>query len=446
MKKVNDLTQGNIATTLIKLAIPITGAFLLQMAYNFIDMLWIGRVGSNAVAAVGTASFFINLGYALNSIIITGAGIKVAQKIGEKKTQEVKEYINSAILLNIILTLTYSLFIIVFRKNLINFFDLKNEFVENTAVTYLLICGNAIIFNFMNILYGRIFNSLGNSKIAFKISSIGIILNIILDPIFIFVLNMGVFGAAIATIISQIINFIIFIKIGKKYFDIDFNFGIFNINSEKLRDIVTLGTPMALQRVLFTIFGIILAKIIAKWGPSAIAAQKIGLQIEALSYMASAGMNGAVSAFIGQNYGAKKYDRIINGYKTAFLLTLIWGVFTTTLFIVFAKYLVMIFVKDSKTIEVGINYLRIIGLSQIFMCIEIVTNAAFSGIGKPKIPSSISIGITWLRIPFAFILSSDSLFELNGVWISIALTSVIKGILSSSLFFGQIKKFKLKIV
>ena len=110
------------------------------------------------------------------------------------------------------------------------------------------------------------------------------------------------------------------------------------------------------------------------------------------------------------------------------------GVITTGIFIFFPGYLVKIFVEKPETVEISINYMRIIGLSQLFMCYEIVTNGAFSGIGKPKVPSIISIIFTSLRIPAALILSREEYFGLNGVWISIALSSVVKGILSPLIF------------
>lgn len=442
MKKIKDLTKGNIPVTLIKLAIPIMGTFILQMAYNMVDMIWIGRVGSDAVASIGTAGFFINLGFAINSIIVSGAGIKVAQKIGEGKKNEVQKYISNAFFLTITITVIYSILLLSFKNQLIDFFNLGNAEVEKTAKLYLTIVGLGLVINFSSMLYARLLNSLGDSKTSFLISSIGIVINIVLDPLLIFGLKMGVLGAAIATIIAQIVNIIVFIKVGKSKYVIDFNL---KFESSKIKEIVFLGTPMALQRVLFTVFGIVLAKIIANWGPDAIAAQKIGLQVEALSYMTSAGMNGAVSAFVGQNFGAKKGDRIIKGYYTAFVLMAVWGVVTTIVFTVFPKYLILIFVNDPGTIKIGVSYLRIIGLSQLFMCIEIITNGSYSGIGKPKVPSMISISVTSLRIPLALILSNENILGLNGVWISIALTSIIKGIISPLLFKKELKRINIKM-
>lgn len=437
MKKSNKLTEGNIRKILIALTIPIMGSSFLQMAYGLIDMIWIGRLGSSAVAGVGTASFFINFGFAVNSMIVTGAGIKISHSIGANEEHKVREYIRNGFLLNIILSLLYISGLLFFRNDLIAFFNLNNPLVESIAETYMIIVGSALIFNFTNFLYVRIFNSFGESKLPFKINSVGVILNIILDPLFIFTFNMGVAGAALATLLSQAIVMILFIVYSKSFFKIKNHF---KYNLLVIKEILLLGFPLGLQRVLFTGIGIIIARIIASWGPDAIAAQKIGLQIESISYITAGGLHGSISSFIGQNFGAKKGDRVREGYNIAFKLAFVVGLLTTLLFVILPIPLMKIFVTDPKTIDIGISYLRIIGISQLFMCIEIVTNGSFSGIGKPKIPSVLSIIFTALRIPLAIYLSQDYLFGLNGVWFSIAITTIVRSILSSLIFRNELNK------
>lgn len=435
MKKI-DLTRGDIKKILLSLAFPIMGSSFLQMIYGLVDMFWVGKIGSNAVAAVGTASFFINLGYAINSMVVMGAGIKISHVIGAKDTENTKEYIKASCTLNFLMVISFIVPVVIFSKNLVQFFNLEND-VENMAQIYLVIGTLGLVFKFFNFLYTRILNSYGESKLPFKISSIGVILNIVLDPIFIFVFDWGVAGAAIATVLAEGINTYLFVKKSKDYFKVE---GYISKSWNRMKEMMSLGTPIAIQRVLFTGFGIAIAKIISQWGPDAIAAQKIGLQIESITFMTIAGLQGAVSSFIGQNYGAGLEDRIEHGYKTAISLCTAIGLGTTAIFIFFPSYLVKIFVNKPETVEISVNYMRIIGLSQLFMCYEIVTNGAFSGIGKPKIPSIISIIFTSLRIPTALILSREEYFGLNGVWISISLSSVIKGILSPLVFRGYLKK------
>ncbi|MGL4687837.1 MAG: MATE family efflux transporter [Fusobacteriaceae bacterium] len=434
---LNDLTKGNITKILIALALPIIGTSFLQMTYGLVDMLWIGKIGSPAVAAIGTATFFLYLGEALNSILVTGSGIKISHNIGKKDYLTSESYICNAFFLNFILSIIYILFIFIFKNQLINLFNIKDILVEENAKNYLLIAGIGLVFQFNNFLFVRILNSFGESRIPFKINAIGVILNIILDPLFIFTFNLGVVGAAFATIFSQGISFYLFIKVSKKYFSLN---SIFKFNYNKIKEILVLGFPSGIQRVLFTVFSIIIGRMVSQYGPQAIAAQKIGVQIESLSYMTANGLYGAIASFIGQNYGAFKNSRIIKGYKISIILATFVGFISMVLFMVFPRFLIEFFVKDEKTILLGESYLRILGISQIFMCIEIVTGGAFTGIGKPKTPSYVGIIFTALRIPLAYFL--EKTLKINAIWLSITITSILKGAISTSILYIYLNTLK----
>ena len=191
MKKI-DLTKGKVINVLTVLALPIMATSLLQFTYNLIDMLWVGALGSDAVASVGSSSFFVGLGYAINSMVVIGTTIKLAQAIGRKETEKEKEYINAGLVINLIIALSYGLLLIFCGKIFIDFLNLNNTIVERNSFYYLAINGPILFFGFFNMLYSKIIGSYGNNKIALIISAIGIVSNIILDPIFIYIFNMGV--------------------------------------------------------------------------------------------------------------------------------------------------------------------------------------------------------------------------------------------------------------
>ncbi len=151
--------------------------------------------------------------------------------------------------------------------------------------------------------------------------------------------------------------------------------------------------------------------------------------------MTIGGLNGAVIAFMGQNYGANNMERIREGYRASLSLSIVFGLMTSTLFIVFPYYIFFrIFVTDPLIVNMGVNYLRIIGLSQAFMCAEIMTKASFNGVGKTFIPAVVGLVFTLLRIPLALFLASYIGLAVNGIWWSISITSMIKGILLVALF------------
>lgn len=434
MKKV-DLTEGSAIKVLTNLAVPIMGSSLLQFTYNLVDMLWVGGLGSGAVASIGSSSFFIGLGYSINSLVVIGTGIKVAHTIGRKEEKQVKEYINAGLLINTIIGLIFGIVLILTGRNLIGFLHIGNAIVEKDAQLYLAISGPTMFFAFFNLLYARILGSFGNNKLAFKINSIGVIANIILDPIFIYVFNLGVVGASIATMLANIIMFILYLIQSSGI--LKFSFDI-KIDYEKVKEIIILGFPMAFQRILFTIVNIFLARIIAIFGSDAIAAQKIGLQIESITYMVVGGLHGAIAAFTGQNFGAKKYDRIKEGYNTALKIGMIYSLFMAFIFIFFSTPLIKLFVHDENTIVIAKAYLQVVAFSQIFSTIETVSNGLFTGVGKPKISSIISVIFTILRLPMALVLIKP--FGLTGIWISIAVSSVLKGILAYLLYIIEVKR------
>ena len=434
MKKV-DLTQGNVLSVISALAIPIVGSSLLQFTYNIVDMFWVGGLGSNAVASVGSSSFFTGLGYSINTLVVIGTGIKVSHALGKNEEHEVKSYINSGIFINLLLGLIYALILIFAGKYFIGFLNLGNEVVEKGANLYLAISGPMLFFSFFNLLYIRILGSYGHNSGALKISAAGIVINMILDPLFIYTFKWGVLGAALATLVANIAMYILFKVTSKGLFKFDFKVGI---DKDKVFEIVRLGFPMSFQRVLFTFVNIILARIISIFGSDAIAGQKIGLQIESITFMIIGGLNGAIASFTGQNYGAKKYDRIIKGYHTSLKMGVIYALITSIIFILIPEHLVSIFIKDTKTIEIASMYLIIIAYSQIFSAIEMVSNGMFTGLGMPNIPAAISIIFTVLRIPMALIFIKY--FGVNGIWISISLSSVLKGIASYVMYRVKVRK------
>lgn len=434
-----DLTQGKIGEKLVKLALPIMGTAFIQMAYNMIDMMWVGRVGSNAVAAVGTAGFYPWLAMAFIVISRVGGEVKVAQSIGENNTKTTKEYIKSSIEINIILAIIYTIALLIFNDELIGFFKLGDSEVISMSLQYLNIMAIGMVFYFINPVFTAIFNGSGNSKTPFRINTIGLIANIILDPVLIFGIGpfpaLGVTGAAIATVTAQIVVFACFIYVILKeqegYFRVKF---FRNINIKYYKELFVLGMPIAIQSAMFTIFSMSLGVIVAAFGPIAIAAQKVGSQIEAISWMIGDGLAAALSTFAGQNYGAKNYSRINKGCKVTLIIGAILGIVNTLVLIYLGRSIFSVFIAEAEAIEKGAEYLKILGYSQLFMCIEIIITGLFKGIGRTYIPSIILTVLTGARIPLAYFLSRPDILGLSGIWWSITISSIAKGTLMLIIF------------
>lgn len=435
MKK--DLTKGSIFGILIKLAIPIMATSLLNMTYNMVDIFWLGHLGNEAVASVGTAGFYINLGYAVLAISFVSSGIAVSHRLGEKKKEEARSTGENAVFLSGIISVIYICMVLLLKRPLLEFFGLGQD-IKKEALAYLSIAIWSVLFTSLNLTISRIMNSYGNSKTPFWISSIGLVSNIILDPIFIFVLGMGVRGAAIATLISNFAVAVLFFSfLLRKY---EYFIGGFRPRWDILKKLVKLGIPVSIQRTLFTSIAIILGKIVASFGAEGISAHRIGLQIESISYMTAGGFQGALSVFVGQNYGAGIYERIRRGYFKGIGIIVLLAIFISFAFYFKADTLVSIFIDKKEVVEIGSSYLKIIAFSQIFMVMEITTVGAFNGIGKTFIPSINSVIFTGLRIPMALFLVG--IYGINGIWLSITISSIIKGSSLLTFFCMNLKKLR----
>jgi len=446
-----DLTTGNITAELLKMATPIMLTMFVQMAYNLTDMLWLGHLGSGAVAAVGTAGFFVWFGNAMMFSTKVGVEVGVAQSVGRRENDSAVGFAINGIKLAAVLALAYSAITIFFAPLLMSFFRLGSSLnginPTQSAISYLQIVSSGMIFTFVNPTYSGVFNGIGDSKSPFRYNAIGLVLNVVLDPLLIFGIGplprLGVNGAAIATVLSQLVVWIVFYRrLSGKNAPLRLYGWMKQFEWAYIAKILKIGFPVAAQSMLFAVFGMVIARIISHWGPVPIAVQRVGSQIEALSWMTASGFATALGAFVGQNYGARKFDRIRAGYVKAILIMGGTGVVVSLLLILFPGQLFRIFIQEPKTIEEGIIYLRILGYSQLFMCLEITTGGAFNGIGKTVPPSIVGIVFNALRIPAALLLSAPAILGLSGVWWSISASSMFKGVVLVVWFYFYYRAFE----
>ena len=444
MRREINLTEGNIIKTLTRLALPIMGTSFIQMAYSLTDAMWLGRLSTKAVAAAGTGGFFLWLGAALIMITQIGVGVSVSQSYGRSDIKSAREYITVGLLMDLIIGLAYGLSLYIFNSQIISFFNLGDAQVIGMAQSYLRIIGLGIIFHFLNPVLSTTLNSSGDSMTPFKVNTMGLVANMILDPLLIFTFGLGIEGAAIATIVSQMGVTLIFLVIGKRINALYSTFKIFaKPDIGKARRILRLGVPPSTQMGIHAIISIILTRIIAGYGPVAVAVQTIGSQIESISWMTSEGFAAAISAFVGQNYGANKILRIKEGYYKGIKVLGTFGVFASLLLIFAARPLFTIFTpEDPKAIAEGIIYLRILGLSQLFMSVEIGTAGAFNGLGRTMPPTITGVTLNALRIPAAIFLSTYTMLELSGIWWAISGSSILKGIILFTWYQSELQKLK----
>lgn len=444
MKNNIDLLHGPVTASLTRLAIPIMATSLIQMAYNLTDMIWIGRLGSQAVAAVGAAGMYMWLSNGLAFLSKMGGQVNAGHSLGASRYQEAGKYAASSLQLSALTGLLFGLVCILFSRPLIDFFKLTSPDVIADARIYLKITCGLVLFSFLNQTFTGLFTAAGNSKAAFLATTAGLMINIIMDPLLIFGLGpfprLSVMGAAIATVAAQMVVTIMFLYFASRDTLLFQHVHFFERPDRTyFHNLIRIGLPTSLQNMMFTGISMIIARMVASYGDAAIAVQKVGSQIESISWMTADGFAAAVNSFIAQNHGAGYYRRIRKGYISAMVIVLIWGLFCTFLLICCPSPVFRIFITEEAVLPMGIDYLMILGVSQLFMSVEITTAGAFAGYGKTVPPSIVSVIFTAIRIPLAMLLT-HTILALNGIWWSITISSIMKGMILLIWFLVFLRK------
>jgi len=400
----------------------------MQMAFNLSDMYWVSRISDGSVAAVGMAGMFLWLSMAFILIGRMGAEIGVSQKMGEGDEEAAKKYAQNAFIIAIVLGVAYGVVMLLFHRPLIATFGIEDAQVVWEAEQYLLFTAVAFPFFFTHHVLTGVFNGFGNTRLPFYINSLGLAINIALTPVFIFTLGWGIAGAAIATVVAQAINIVLKIWAMKRYKNRPFETFKFFVKPQMayVKQIVRWSLPVAAESGFFTFCFMVVSWRIADFGDGALAAQRVGSQVESLSWMMAGGFASAVTAFMGQNFGAKKYGRLRDGYRVSIIAMTIYGIFVTIVLFAFADPLIGIFLTDSESITIGATYLRIFALTQALACMEGVAAGTFRGKGLTIKPTIVSVASNVIRVIFAYALSYTML-GLDGIWIGIAISVVIRG-------------------
>lgn len=444
MKKKFDLTKGNIIQDLLLVALPTLGTSLIQMAYNLTDMFWVSKVDTmglvpeEAVGAIGTIGFFPWFGFGLILLAKIGTSVRVSQAAGRDDNEQIENVGNNGLVLMILFGILYSLFGIFGNKLFVGWFNIDNQTMVTYAHDYMRIIGYFGLAFFTVNLFNGVYDGLGKTINTLMVTASGLILNMILDPIFIleeinvfglFTINglgMGVQGAAWATGIGQSSILITYIVIYSSKWR-PFTISLFKRFDPKIiGQIARVGLFVGLQSMLFTGISMYIATLIVQYGEQPLAIQRIGSQIESVAWMIASGFQVALASFVGQNFGAEKYDRIKDGYKQAMKVLVPYGIFVNIMLFVFAEDLFRIFFDNPETLAIGKTYLEILSMSQLFMIVELGTAGVFNGLGRTEYPMGVGMVGNLLRIPLALLLSVSLGYA--GIWWAVSVSSILKGI------------------
>ncbi|HJE94121.1 MATE family efflux transporter [Anaerotignum lactatifermentans] len=402
----NQITEGVIWKQLLFFFFPILLGTLFQQLYNTADTVVVGRfVGTQALAAVGgstgqivnlVVNFFVGLAF--------GATVIVARYYGARDRIKLNNALHTAIALSIVGSIVTGIAGILLTPSLLKMMNTPADVIEGSTM-YLRIYFAGIIFVFVYNIGSGILRAVGDSKRPLYFLIVCCFLNIFLDILFVVYLKLGVKGAAFATVISQAVSALLVILSLTKSVD------IYRLRPNKIRfykslliAIITIGLPAGLQSVMYGISNIIIQTSLNSLGTETVAAHTAFAKIDAIYWMISGAFSVSIITFIGQNYGARKFDRMKKSIKVCLLMDLIASLLLTTVMLLAGPYLLRLFTSDQEVIEIGMQIIHIIAPSYaLFIFIEILSSS-LRGMGNVVVPMLMTCGgVCVLRILWIFI-------------------------------------------
>lgn len=390
--KNTDLTQGNIVKSIIWFSIPLLVGNLFQQLYNAVDSYVVGNyVGKAALAAVGASTPVINMLIGFFMGIATGAGVVIAQYYGANDTKRMRKSIHSSMALTLVMAMLLTIIGLVCTNPLLHAIGVPSD-VFDQASQYLAIYFGGITFTLIYNMGAGILRAIGDSKRPLYFLVIASVINIILDFLFVKVFQWGVAGAGVATLIAQGISAVMVVFI-LMYTKENYQLVIKEISFDKemLTRIIKIGLPTGIQQSIVSLSNVIVQSYVNVYGSSVIAGYSVTVKIDGFVNLPLQAFNMAVTTFVGQNIGAKKYDRVKKGaYITYILATITIGIFVVVMYF-FGKDFIAIFNQEKEVIEAG-RLMQLIFLPfYLFLPINQIINGVLRGAGKSTIPMYIMV-------------------------------------------------------
>lgn len=430
---------------IINMSLPMIISMLVQALYNIVDSVFVAMVNQESLTAVSLAFPAQNLmiGFATGTAV--GVNALISRALGEKNGSKANTIAENGVFLALLSSIGFLLFGI-FGSRLFIGSQTSVEYIVNEGTKYLTVCCGASFGIFFEIMYERLLQATGRTIYTMYTQGIGAVANIILDPIFIFVFKMGVTGAAIATVIGQIIAFVLAVYFNtKKNFDLKLNFKKFKPNGKYIAEIYKIGVPSIIMVAIGSVMTYLMNKILIVYtAGKELAVNVFGAFFKLNSFicMPIFGLNNGVIPIIAYNYGAKNKSRMTKTIKLSVMYAEIFSIIGALIFFFLPQILLSFFSATPEMLEIGIPALKIISISYLFAGTNIALSGAFQAFGK----SIISMCVSFIRqlvvlIPAAYFLAryGFSIGNNNLVWIAYSIAD-LAAFIFSIVFFVYVRK------
>ena len=423
------ILKGNIYKVLMTLSLPIMINNLIQTLYNLVDGIWVSKISSVHFAATAFV-FPVNFLFIAIGIGVSVAGTSIlSQMVGADREDQAREYAAQLIGISVLLSLAFSIFGVAATPWIVRAMGGTGDLAVYSNI-YLRITFLDLPFLFLFYNINSIRNAQGDTVTPTVLSGISAILNMILDPIFIFTFGWGIAGAAWATLLSRALLSVYGIRLimGDEN-PLRPDFKGFKFNRHILRELSRIGFPAAIGQSGAAFGFIILNGFIVSYGTATMAAFGMVNRITSLIMQPAMGIGAALTAVIGQNIGARLYDRVRESFRKASLLTLVLGTVGGLLMFFFRDPIVNFFIQskdDPEVITQGIGYLSWIAFTTPLMGMFSVFQGVFQGSGHTKYSMAMEIGRLWLvRIPLILLLKNFTDIGPTGIWFSMVFSNLL---------------------
>ncbi|MBQ6661234.1 MAG: MATE family efflux transporter [Lachnospiraceae bacterium] len=399
-----DMCTGSLPKKMLLFALPLIFSSVLQLLFNAADLIVVGRcVGDEALAAVGSTGALINLLTNLFIGLSVGANVLVARYTGAGRDKDVEETVHTALLTSVISGVLLACVGVVFATPLLAKMDTPTEVLDGAALyirIYFIGMPIMMLYNFGS----AILRAIGDTRRPLYYLAFAGCVNVLLNLIFVLVFGMGVDGVALATILSQLISAILVVRnLAHQDSACRFSFSKLRIHGHKLASIARIGLPAGLQGCIFSFSNVLIQSSINSFGKLAVSGNSAGVNIEGFIYVSMNAFHHTTLSFVGQNYGAGRYDRIRKSLRWGLLFVFLFGAGLDGIALLLKPHLVGLYTKDAEAIAYGCNRISMICMLYFTCGLMDVLVGALRGIGFSLLPTFTSLlGVCGFRITWIY--------------------------------------------
>lgn len=429
------ITNGNITDVIFKLSIPLMISNLIKTLYGITDGIYVAQISSEDYAATSFTWPVLYLFIAVGLGVSVAATSLMSQRLGARKLKDCSIYAVHTLILTTVLGVIFSILGVITAPFIVRWMGATGSF-EYKSYIFLAINSVGLLFDMIFFGYQSILNSQGRTKSMTIISTISSITNVVLDPFFIFDnvlgipgLNMGLAGAAWATVLSKVLLVVFAIRVVKKESEIEVSFKNFKLDMGIIKHIFSIAIPASLGSSGEAIGFTVLNGFIQSYGTTTLAAFSMGNRLSDIFNQGAIGIGMALTSITGQNMGAGKKERSKDIFKRANIIITFFSLASAIIILLFKDQLLSIFIKDRGDIELwrqASEYMYFSAIITFFMGYFSAINGFFQGVGKTKLTMYLSLARLWvLRLPLIMMLKSLTNLGSTGIWISILVSNAL---------------------